>query len=754
MDIPGYSIQRKIGGGSSTHVYLALQHTFGASVAIKIVPSAAAGDPAFRERFLREAKIAQGLDHPNIVRVFDAGVHGDALYWVMEYARGGDLDRNMETGMHMQNVLRVVKDIAAALDYAHAKGVVHRDLKPQNILFDEQGRALLSGFGIAAAVGEHPAGSRDFGVGKSKYTSPEQVGDGKVDARSDFYSLGVVFYRMLTGRLPIDDGDGTSTGSNVREPPLPLQLTPFQNAMRTFLARSPGERFQSGAQIVDALDAIRSGGLVIDAMIRTEAVAVTEIEAAVGTREEHGAHDSAPVSRLRQMAFPAAVLGTLLLAAVVVGIWYVASRPEAVERALAFAGLVEHPDVVNAWQEAEALRRDPDQSLGAVVAAYRRVLAHDARYAAARTAIVDVAEEWKRMVGNALDSGDTRLAEEKLNALADVFPEDPALATLDHRLRDYRRAERLRADTDRLLARWGLSHVPSVDSAIVVYKEVLRLIPNNAEALAALNRIAMHYGGLAEQHAAARDVAAAMADFSRAINANAEFEGLAAVRATLSKAEALQAEIDALLQQAADLRQADKLIDPPGSNAAEIYRRVLAAKPEDAIAIQGLSEVSAQVRTRFDRLLEQDRLAAASDLRDRAAASGIGDDLVAEMNARYDAELARIATVKELVAEAEALYEQGWVTTGPTAQDDNAVARLREALRLDPDNIEAIGLLSVAARRLAEAAEDAYNAGMAEKGLRHLDLALTVTPGIRSWRERRERWQAEIEQASQAGESP
>lgn len=737
MDVPGYRIQRQIGEGACGRVYLALQHAFGRPVAIKVLTPQAAADSALRERFLAAARAARRLDHPNIVRVFDSDAYGDTVYMVMEYLRGGDLKENLRSGLHMQNVLMVVKDIATALDHAHRKGVVHGDVKPENILFNEQGSASLAGFGnVARPPVAWQADER--AVRPAAGHSEQPLADG----RDDLYDLGIVFYRMLTGRSPAA-GDAP-----LHEPLLPPQQAAFQEPLRRLLARSVGERYASGAEIVAAMDALHASGRVPNAVVKTQAVRTDEIDAAMDAAPRRAARETAPASRLRRRVFPIAVLCVLLLASAGVASWYLATRPGGVERALAFAGLAEHPDVNAAWHEAEALRQDPNQSLAVVVAAYRRVLTHDALHVGAATAIDDAAERWKRDAVAALDAGDAGLAEAKLNELAGVFPADAALAALFDRLNDLRQGRRLLADTERLLARSGLSDVASVEVAIVTFEEVLRLIPGNREALAALDEIARHYGALAARDAEAQDVGGAMANFDRAVDANAEFEGVDQVRATISKAEALQAEINAMLRQAAELREAGALIDPPGANAADIYRRVLATKPEDALAVQGLAEVSAQVQAGFGELLAEGDLAAARDLLDRAAASGIGDAPVTEMQGRFEAELQRISTVRRLIAEAEGFLRDGYIT-GPS-QQDNVVARLREAQRLDPDNVDVVRLLSVAATRLAEVAIDAYDAGLAEEGLPYLDLALTVTPGIGQWREMRERWQREIERTQAA----
>ena len=744
-EIPGYRIQRLIGAGASARVYLAVQQAYPRLVAIKLLSPDAAASPEALRRFEREAALVKRLDHPNIVRVFDAGLHGEIPYLAMEYLRGGDLNSNLRRGLHMQNVLRVVKEIAFALDYAHGKGVVHGDVKPENILFNVQGTAHLADFGIATALAGRAGEGDGPRLATPPYASPEQLRGAALDGRSDFFSLGVVFYAALTGRMPFGSGDAMrDAGSRLQWQPLPAALGVFQEIMRRFLSPDPAERFQTAGEIVAALDAVRLDGAVPDAVVRVEAVGAGEIEAAIGDLQQLGDAAGTPRARLHGRRLAALVLGGLLAVAMLGG-GYLATRPGGLTRALALAGLAEHPDVTSAWAEAEALRLDPNQSLGVVVAAYRQVLARDAGHGGAANAVLAALEQWKGDAATALDSGDADVAAAKLDELATVAPDDQDIPPLLDRLDDLRHSERLLANMQRLLARSGLDDVPSVETAIVAYKEVLRLRPGNAEAQSALQDIAVHYGALAERDARNRDVAAAMESFERAVAAMAEFDGVASVRRTLSEAEAVQAEINALLQQAAALRQVGDLIAPPNANAAETYRRVLATKPDDAVAIQGLAEVSAQVLADFRDLLERGDIDAARSMADRAAAAALGDDPVAEMQARIGAELDRIDAVAGHLAQAEALYEQGYIT-GPS-REDNVVAHLREALRLDPDNADAIRLLSVAATRLARAAVEAHDAGLVEEGLLYLDLALTVTPGIGRWREMRERWQMEVEEA-------
>lgn len=715
VDIPGYRIDREIGRGASSRVFLAVQNASGRTVAVKVIGAPLAEQADFRERFLGNGERLRGLDHASIVRVFETGAAGDALYQATEFVRGGNLDDNLRTGLHLQSLLLAVRDIALALDYVHGKGLMHRAVRPGSILFGEQGRALLTDFSFAGALGE------------------------TADAYSDFRGLGRVFHFMLAGEPPFADSGSAPARLEVR---LPTQLGPFEGVLRRLLAMAPAERFHNGAQIAQALDDVRASGLVPDAVVRTAPVTAAEIDAAATAASAEVAQPVRdPAGTPLRRALPRLALGALAIIALAAGGWY-ASTQDGWVRALALAGLAEHPDIAIAWSEAEALRRDPSQELGAIISAYKRVQALDAGHLGAAEAINGVAEQWKATVGASLDDGDLGLADAKLSEFAAVFPTDADLTALYGRLGGLRQAQRLLVDTKRLLARSGLSDAASADAAIATYKEVLRLAPGNVEALVGLDEIALHYGALAANLAAV-DIAAAMESLRRADSANADFEGAQDVRATLSAAEAVQAEIDASLETALELRQGGALISPPGGNPLEIFRRVLATDPDNAIAVQGLSEITAQVLANFDAMLANSRLDEARSYRDQAEASGIGDDAVAEMSVRFEAELARIDRVKVLIAQAEALYALGYVT-GPS-QEENAVAKLREALRLDSDNPDAQRLLSVAATRLAEVAVEAYAAGLTAEGLDYLDLALAVTPAMARWREQRERWQEEMQ---------
>ncbi|MDE0038400.1 MAG: protein kinase [Gammaproteobacteria bacterium] len=738
MDIPGYRIQRQIGSGGSSRVYLALQHTFGSPVAIKVLSPQASRDEDQRTRFLGEATVARSLDHPNIVRVVDVGETAEAAYLVMEYVRGGDLNHNLRAGLHIQNLLALVKEIAGALGYAHGKGVVHGDVKPENILISEQGTAMLTDFGIASQPGRVVDSGKVRGT--PGYMSPEQAAGRDIDGRSDFFSLGVVLYLMLTGRLPFDrQSHGGIQPGRDRLATLPLQMAAFEEVVQRFLARSPEDRFRSAPEIVHALDAVRTGNALPNAVVKTSAVSTAEIAALGSPREGPGAgSDVRRYSRARRIGAAGTVLGVGLLIGAAV---YLGDDSGTLQRALAAMGWIEHPDAVVAWQEAEERRRDPNRNLVDVVAAYRAVLDIDRDRAQAQAAIDELGRQWKEDIGRLIDQGDLDTAREKLAELDDAFAGDPESTGLSDRLEERGQAVAFVEQSIRLLDSYGLADERAVDSAIATLKEALSLHPGNPAALAALDNVALYYANVAREYSEAGDGPSALEAMERAERANRTFDGVEDLRQTVTAAVAAhdlaQAQFDAMLQQAAALRESGALVE-----AIEMYRSVLVIEPDAAVAVQGFEGTSSDVLAEFQALLDRDRLDDATTLRDLATKAGIADNAVDQMRRLHDAEMGRIADVARLIREAEAFMQDGYVTGPNTA--DNAVARLRDALALDADNADGIRLRSMAATRLADVAVEAYHAGMVEEGMEYLDLALAVTPGITRWRVQREEWQADL----------
>ena len=256
--IPGYRILRTLGQGGMASVFLAVQESLDREVALKVMAPALAANPEFAERFLKEGKLTAKLQHPNVVTIHDIGVHNGIYYLSAEFIPRGTLkERITETGLSVGEALNVLSDIAHGLDYAHEKGVVHRDVKPGNVLFRKDGRAVLADFGIAKAMdGGTSSTMAGMSVGTPDYMSPEQARGEPVDGRSDLYSLGVMLYEMLTGKPPYEAPDAFSVAlSHITEPipTLPPQHAWLQPLLNGLMSKIASERYNTGAAVIAAV---------------------------------------------------------------------------------------------------------------------------------------------------------------------------------------------------------------------------------------------------------------------------------------------------------------------------------------------------------------------------------------------------------------------------------------------------------------------------------------------------------------------
>jgi eukaryotic-like serine/threonine-protein kinase len=258
-----YEISHLLGAGGMGRVFLARDRTLSREVALKVLDDRHAENPEFVERFRREAKAAASLSHPNIVSVYDAGEDDDTPYIAMEHVPGGTLkDRLQDKGTLPPRVAAgVTFEVANALAAAHEKGIVHRDIKPENVLVTVQGHAKVGDFGIARAATATAITETDLILGSVRYLSPEQAKGEEVGPPSDLYSLGIVLYEMLTGRVPFDEENPIATAmKHVSEEPASLrELDPtipraLEAITLKLLKKDPEQRYQSATELAEDLD--------------------------------------------------------------------------------------------------------------------------------------------------------------------------------------------------------------------------------------------------------------------------------------------------------------------------------------------------------------------------------------------------------------------------------------------------------------------------------------------------------------------
>ena len=278
-EIAGYRLSRVIGNGGMSTVYLGEQVSLEREVAIKVMLPEALADEISRRRFENEARTIARLEHPHIVGIFEIGRTRDGLpYYAMPFLSHGHLgQRTFDDDIGPARARHVLDALLTALDYAHARGVVHRDVKAENVLFDEAERPLLADFGIALRRFGPRVTTAGMAVGSTAYMAPEQARGEEVDARADLYSVGVLAWEMLTGRLPYTAGDALSMAVMHAQDPipkLPRHLRHWQHFLDKALAKSPATRFRNAQQMREALDRVprRSGQPLILAMTRTRRV--------------------------------------------------------------------------------------------------------------------------------------------------------------------------------------------------------------------------------------------------------------------------------------------------------------------------------------------------------------------------------------------------------------------------------------------------------------------------------------------------
>ncbi|MFZ5917872.1 MAG: bifunctional serine/threonine-protein kinase/ABC transporter substrate-binding protein [Chloroflexota bacterium] len=262
-----YRIMEQIGQGGMATVYKAYQPSLDRYVAVKVLPPYFAHEPGFAMRFTREAKAIARLNHPNILPIYDFGQEGDLSYIVMKYVEAGTLKDLVGAPMPLDVTADIVRQIAAALDHAHQRGILHRDVKPSNVLLDEGRWVLLTDFGLAKMVeGSAVLTASGVGVGTPAYMAPEQGRGEAVDARADIYALGVVLYEMLTGRVPFEAETPMAVViKHITEPlPLPRTISPempeaVERVILKTLAKNPADRFATPLALIDALTAAVAG---------------------------------------------------------------------------------------------------------------------------------------------------------------------------------------------------------------------------------------------------------------------------------------------------------------------------------------------------------------------------------------------------------------------------------------------------------------------------------------------------------------
>ena len=329
-----YRVLNRIGSGGMADVFCAEDTHLGRQVALKVLHHRFAQDEQFVERFRREASAAAGLQHPNVVGVYDRGEHDGTYYIAMEFLPGRTLKQviNEEAPLDQLRAIEITMQVLEAASFAHRRGVIHRDFKPHNVVVDDEDRVKVTDFGIARAGASEITETGSI-MGTAQYLSPEQAQGQAVTAASDLYSIGVMLYEMLAGRIPFDGDSAVAIAlKHLSEPPAPLaQVRPdihpaLEAAAMHALVKDPAHRFRSAEEFTAALDAARTAIESGDGVGEDTAVFAPLLYPA---EEEHVYEDWQEPPRRRRFGLGRALLVLFVLAALGLAAWMLL-RPEQV----------------------------------------------------------------------------------------------------------------------------------------------------------------------------------------------------------------------------------------------------------------------------------------------------------------------------------------------------------------------------------------------------------------------------------------
>ena len=577
LQVPGYDIKERIGRGGMASVYRARQHTFDRDVALKVLKPDLSEDELFCQRFVQESLIVAKLHHSNIVQVYDVGEYQNNFFIAMEYLHGGDLNTRLTEGLSVKETISIIKQAASALDFAHKKGIIHRDIKPDNIMFREDGAAVITDFGIAKEIdSDMNLTQTGLIVGTPKYMAPEQIRGDDPSAQSDIYSLGILLFQCLTNHVPFHGKDMVATAYkhfNDPVPQLPPLVSAFQPMLEIMLAKEPEGRYSRAMEVVAALEEL------------------------TGTNQNSATN----LDITKQFIAPSSTLDPTI-----VHPHNRATQANASVNPSAQDDTAELPSQISSDQalttftaSLNALRNAPPlwlKSLGGIALVSVIAVVFSVKFK----------QDIPKTVTATTNSSNPAVSENAITEYLnpDLSPSTPSLSNTPATTSNILTIERLLREAHRDIDEKRLKK-PDANNALNKLQRVLELDPQNSEALATMEQIAEEYAKLADSALSRRNYTLTAQYLNDARSAapslglidiieqklnaatNSESRQQASI---LSMEKSLM--IDGLLKGAAIDEEEGRSIKPAGDNALEKYRRILEIDTNHTIATKKVRELA------------------------------------------------------------------------------------------------------------------------------------------------------------------
>lgn len=768
FDIPGYELIRELGAGGMATVFLALQRSLDRKVAIKVMRRGLA-DENVEKRFLIEGRTMARLPHPNIVGVYDI-VQSEAInYIAMEFLEGGSLSEQMRDGLSLSEAIGVVVQIAGALQYAHDNGIIHRDLKPANIMFRDDATPVLTDFGIARQQNSEATRLTQTGmmIGTPTYMSPEQATGSDLDGRSDQYSLGVMFYEMLTGRAPFEGSTPIQVvlaHINTPPPPLPPQFAFFQPLLDRMLAKERDQRFPDLKVFVRQLKDLVTGsdallhqlqfdpGSSSSEQLRALGFSESQIHTGAGPQAPAqaafarvssqsasprvsgsgpGVRMPGPVKKKLPWWIPAAV--ALIVVTAGVGGWLLFSGSggldPAVERIVS-RNLAEVDRLIGAGK---LVAPPGDNALELLQEANDLALREVSIYPEAEKRFQQIAGLLRQQAEAALSKKSFDVAKQRLSEAYRVLPDAAENKKLESAIMAAELAVEREAKVKALLARAseaeraGKLMGDGQDNALAIVRDALQIDPDSATAKQALTQLVDKILQPVQLSVKGGQLDRAEAALKSSAGFLAAEPAWQALEQQIEQARRIEVERERLDQLVAAARQqlaAGRVVEPAGNNVVETLQRISEIDPANADAAKVRDEAARLLVRAASEAERKSDFSLALTRYDQALQLKPGDS--SSLNARKALEqrvgeqAAQIS--RDLSAARDAIAKLQYFSPAGS----NAHELLRGVLQRKPGEPAATRLLQDLPRLVRESAESLASRGNSEQAVALLQEAQTV----------------------------